>query len=833
MTYEGARARQVLSAGLTERIHRFAIAEGVTSFVVLLSAFKILLFRFTRNPDILIGTVTAGRNRPEAERLIGLFINNVLLRADLSGDPTVREVLGRVVEVVLTAFAHDDMPLDHLASVLQPVREPNRSPFFQIMFAMLKFPPRKFELAGLTIEPVQIDLGTARFDVTLEVSERDNELFVEWEYRTDLFAGATVRGLQQLYQETLECMLADPMQHLSQLPTVSAADRETLLAWGEPSATPFPAGCAHQAISRFAQQQPEKTAVVFGAQRLSYGDLDRRSTLAAQKLRAAGVAPGSLVSVCAERSVGLIIALLAVWKAGAAYVPLDPEFPADRLRFMLEDSESTAIITEPLLLPILGDRAHNALLLEALLDERDSLEPLVPFDNAKNLAYVIYTSGSTGKPKGVEIEHHALMNFLAAMQRQPGFHSNDRLLAVTTLSFDIAGLELWLPLTTGGEAILAPRSAASNGVALRGLLESSQATVMQATPVSWRLLLESGWNDGRGLKILCGGEALPRELALRLLETGAEVWNLYGPTETTIWSTVQHVQDAAAATVAIGKPIANTTVYVVDENMHLVPRGVAGELVIGGGGLARGYLKRPELTTERFVQSPFRAGQRLYRTGDQARWRSDGTLEYLGRGDTQAKVRGYRIELGEIEGVLEQQPGVQQAVVIVREDAPGDQRLTAYIVPRSGVPLEVRELREVLSTKLPEYMVPPAYVMLDAFPLTPNKKVDRKALPAPQGSAGVVPAAEYQPPGNETERRIADIWRELLRVERVGVTDNFFDLGGHSLLVVQLQSRLAESLQLQVTLVELFQYPTVGALAKWVQRKQNLVEELAPAGGRQ
>jgi non-ribosomal peptide synthetase component F len=330
---------------------------------------------------------------------------------------------------------------------------------------------------------------------------------------------------------------------------------------------------------------------------------------------------------------------------------------------------------------------------------------------------------------------------------------------------------------------------------------------------------------------LCGGEALPRELAVRLLDTGAELWNLYGPTETTIWSTVQRVVDTAVASVPIGKPIANTTVYVVDENLRLVPRGVSGELLIGGDGLARGYWKRPELTAERFIESPFHAGQKLYRTGDQVRWRYDGTLEYLGRGDTQVKVRGHRIELGEIEAVLEQQSDIQQAVVVVREDVPGDQRLTAYIVPRRGANIEVRDLREALSAKLPEYMVPPSYMMLDALPLTPNKKVDRKALPAPNVSAGASGTSGYMAPGSEFEQRIADIWRQVLRVERVGVRDNFFDLGGHSLLVVQLQSRLAEAFQMQVSLVELFQYPTVGALAKFLQRKPDAVRELAPVGG--
>jgi amino acid adenylation domain-containing protein len=500
---------------------------------------------------------------------------------------------------------------------------------------------------------------------------------------------------------------------------------------------------------------------------------------------------------------------LAVLKAGGAYVPLDPQFPRERLQFMLEDSNAPVLVTQEHLLPILPANRPGTLCLDR---ERESIaQQSAELPNTKtkgeNLAYVIYTSGSTGKPKGVAIEHRAVVNFLASMSREPGISARDHLLAVTTLSFDIAGLEMFLPLVTGAQITIAPRAAVADGAALARLLSESGATMMQATPVTWRLLLDSGWQGRPGFKLLCGGEAMPRELANRLLATGGELWNLYGPTETTIWSTIHRV-DSRSGSVPIGKAIANTQVYVLDENREIVPEGSVGGLYIGGDGLARGYWKRPETTEERFVPNPFQLGSRLYRTGDLVRRLPDGNLEYIGREDQQIKLRGYRIELGEIESVLEQQPGVRQAVVIVREDEPGDQRLAAYVV--SHVPGNAAALRVALAARLPEYMVPSAFVFLDALPLTPNKKVDRKALPIPAAQ----PVASAEPVGTETQKKVAAIWRTLLKVPEVGLHDNFFALGGHSLLVVQVQSRLRQEFSREISIAELFERPTVAEVAE-------------------
>jgi amino acid adenylation domain-containing protein len=543
-----------------------------------------------------------------------------------------------------------------------------------------------------------------------------------------------------------------------------------------------------------------------------------------------GVGNEALVGVLLERSIELVISLLAVLKAGGAYIPLDPSFPKDRLSFMLEDSRAAVLITQESLLDTAP--VSNAIIV--------CVDRLPPFNNAEiagphnavhaqQRAYVIYTSGSTGTPKGVEVLHQSLTNFLASMQREPGMYASDRLLAVTTPSFDIAGLELYLPLISGAQLVIAPKFAVTDGTILARMLEDEHITVMQATPVTWRLLLESGWQGTAGLKILCGGEALGRELAARLIETGAAVWNLYGPTETTIWSTLHRVEPGEGP-IPIGRPIANTQIYVLDNHFEPVPLGAIGELFIGGDGVAHGYLDRPDLTASRFLVDRFRTGGRMYRTGDLARMLPGGVIEYMGRADAQIKLRGFRIELGEIETILERQPGVRQAVVIVREDTPGDQRLTAYMVALDRGSVAVDMLREALAAKLPDYMVPAAYVFLDKFPLTPNRKVDRKALPAPTAST-TTRSANYVPPRTNSEKQVAAIWELLLDNQNVGVTENFFDLGGHSLLVIRLQARLRQQFGWEPSLIELFQFPTVASIAKLIDRRTTNAQMATAASG--
>ena len=819
MTYRGAVGRQMLAADLYQAIPGFALARKTTPFVVLLAALKILLFRYSSQSDVIVGSATAGRSRKELEGIIGLFINNLVLRTDLSGEPTGEDLISRVRDTVLNAFANENVTLDRLLDVLKPDRELNRSPLFQVMFILHNSFKTWPELPDLVIEPLKFDPGTSRYDFTIEAFEDEHHRFqLIWQYNTDLFDASTIERMQQSYVQILEQFMAEPQLPVSKLQILSPGERRRMLAPFERTA--YPDLCIHEWFAQQAERTPGASAVVSGGQQLSYRELQEQANRLANRLRDLGVGPGVLAALCLQRSVDMLVAVLAVLTAGGAYVPLDPEYPSERLGYMLSDSGARALVTEESLLNLLPPLSLPTICLDR---DRSSLrmespEPGASGASGNHLAYVIYTSGSTGRPKGVEVAHRSVVNLLASMQRQVGLVPEDRLLAVTTLSFDIAGLEVFLPLVSGARVILATREAAWNGAALADLIQQSGATIMQATPVTWRLLLDAGWTPSPDFKILCGGEALPLELAKRLLATGGKLWNLYGPTETTIWSTV-HRMDHRGGVVLIGKPIANTEAYVLDAQRELVPVGVAGELYLGGDGLARGYLGQAELTEEKFVAHPFVPGERLYRTGDLVRWLADGNLEYLGRLDQQLKLRGYRIELGEIEMALEQQPDIQQAVVVPHLDASGEQRLTAYLVSHDGVSIDSSALREALSGTLPGYMVPSAVVRLNELPLTPNKKVDRKALAARPFEVPV--SSVYVPPRTAAEQTVAAIWQELLGTARIGVSDNFFDLGGYSLLVVQLQSRLLQQFQKELSLVELFQHPTVASQASLVALPQS------------
>lgn len=576
----------------------------------------------------------------------------------------------------------------------------------------------------------------------------------------------------------------------------------------------------HALFEAQVQRSPDAIAVVFGKQSLTFRDLDRRANQLANLLRAQGVQRDTLVGICVERSLEMVVALLGILKAGGAYVPLDPAYPADRIQYVLEDSEVRLLITQQELLSSLPPTEAAILVLDPtwrlIANQEDTISSNgnTCDSSTRDLAYTIYTSGSTGKPKGVQIEHGSVVNFLRSMQREPGMRSQDVLVAVTTLSFDIAGLEMYLPLISGARLVIATREVAQDGRQLAELLRDSGATVLQATPATWRLLTQSGWQGDRTLKILCGGEALPPELARQLVARAGEVWNLYGPTETTIWSAVYRVLGNETRSVPIGLPIAETQLYLLDTELNPVPEGHEGELWIGGAGLARGYFKRPELTREKFFPDSFSSetDARMYRTGDLCRQREDGNIEFLGRLDHQIKLHGFRIELGEIEAVLEQDSTVRQAVVVAREDEAGEKFLAAYLVAAAGQTISRRSLRQHLQRALPDYMVPSAFVGLDSFPLTPNGKVDRKALSAPKPSdfdAG----ADYVAPQSRIETKLAAIWEEALNIRPIGVETSFFDLGGRSLVAARMFMQISREFRRDLPLALLFQSPTIRALA--------------------
>ena len=824
MSYRGAQQIFSLPLALSGAIKELGRREGATLFMLLLGAFQVLLNRYTGQDDISIGSPVAGRNRTEIEGLIGFFVNTLVLRTDLSGGPGFLNLLSRVKEVIAAAYAYQDFPFERLVEQLQPSRTLNRTPLFQVMFSLQNAPLSALELPGLRVKPLPVDTGNSKFDLILEMSESGGTIGGALRYNTDLFEPTTIHRMLEHFRTLLEAIVDNPAQSISRLPLLTGGERDQLLfEWNQTEADYPRALPVHKLFETQAMQSPDKVALVFEDNRISYVELDRRANRLAHHLKANGVKQETLVGICLERSVEMVVAMLGILKAGGAYVPLDPAYPTERLAFMIEDARMPLLLTRKNLIIDLPECRAKMIDLDrdAEVISEQSENDCDGGATAENLAYVIYTSGSTGKPKGVQITHSALGNFLSHMRLRPGLSDEDVLLAVTTLSFDIAGLELFLPLIAGGRVVLANREAAAGGELLREQLRGSGATIMQATPSGWRLLIEAGWQGTDHLKILCGGEALPGDLAEELLKRGASVWNMFGPTETTIWSTI-HLVETGKSVVSIGRPISNTEIYLMDRGLEIVPTGVPGELYIGGEGLARGYLNRPHLTAERFIPHPFsrKPGARLYKTGDLARYMTGGTIEFLGRADHQVKVRGFRIELGEIEASLMRHPSVREAVVVAREDVPGDKRLMSYIVPVQQEPPSAGELRRFLKDRLPDYMVPAGFEVMESLPLTPNGKVDRKALPA---AGNMRPALEavYVEPQTELEQMIAAAWRESLRLDKVGVDDNFFDLGGHSLLTIQVHNKLRSSFDCDLSIIDLFRFPTISSLAKHLSRQRD------------
>ena len=831
-TYNGGKVFFAFSKRLTDGLKSLSQREDVTLFVTLLAGFNVLLLRYTGQEDLLVGTPIANRNRAEIEGLIGFFVNTLVMRNDLSGNPSFRELLGRVQETALAAYAHQDLPFEKLVEELNPERDLSRSPLFQVMFLFNNTPMQSLELPGLEPSRMKADSGTSKFDLSLYAIERPEGLLCAFEYNTDLFNADRIERMLRHLQVLLEGSVAHPEQRLSELQLLPESEKHRLLVDLNQTGADFRRGqCIHDLLEEQVERTPGTVALAgpsltkASTSQVSwtYAELNQRANELAHYLQALGVGPEALVAVCMERTVEMVVGLLAVLKAGGAYVPLDPAYPPERLAFILEETQVAVVLTQQSIAAFLPSCQARVVCLDDLNlqveiqrlagdDFRFSSNPQDP----SHLAYVLYTSGSTGKPKGVEICHRAVVNFLNSMREVPGMEAQDTLLSVTTLSFDIFGLEVWLPLTTGAKVVIVPEEVARDGRELAAAMRRSGATVMQATPFTWRLLLESGWEGNPHLKILCGGEAWPPQLAEQLIPKCASLWNMYGPTETTIWSAVNAV--GKGKPVLIGRPIANTQFYVVDSHLQPVPVGVPGELLIGGEGLARGYLNRPELTAEKFIADPFStdAKSRLYRTGDLVRYLADGTLEFLGRMDQQVKIRGFRIELEEIENVLCTHSGVSDAVVVVREDE-GNQRLVAYFVPSAESDGRPAELRNYLKAKLPDYMVPTTYVMLEKLPLTPNGKVDRKALPLP-GHTTIETQSDSGMPRDMLEQLLTQLWKKILGVRHIGLSDDFFDLGGHSFAAIQLFSEIGRLTGKNLPLATFFRASTVGELAEILRK---------------
>ncbi len=815
-SFRGASLPVALPPSFGAAVQALRRSGGATVFMVLLAAFQALLSRLSGQARIVVGSPVAHRTHREVEGLIGFFVNTLPLPADLAADPLVSALLAQVRETTLGAYAHQDVPFEKLVLELSPERSLAHSPLFQVMLILQNAPLPKLDLPGLTAEPLGLGSGMEKFDLTLTLSEESGGgLAGALSYSTDRFERTTAERLRDWFSTLLAGAVAAPERAVSELPLLGEAERAQLLAWGtgaalealEPSSA-----CLHDLVSAQAARTPSAEALLAGSERLTYAEIQARAAGLVAVLRGLGVGPEERVGVCLERSPALVVALLAVLGAGGAYVPLDPAYPPERLRLMLGDSGARVLLTQPELSARLDAPGVRTVRLDR------SGHPLAtwlrisdgPAPGPDNLAYLIYTSGSTGTPKGVALSHRSAVSMVRWAQGVWSAAELSGVLFATSISFDLSVFELFVPLATGGRVILA-----DHALALPTLPAAGEVTLVNTVPSAMAELVRDGGLPASVRTVNLAGEALPRPLvaALYALPHVERVWNLYGPSEDTTYSTFALQERSAATSPAIGRPLAGTRAHVFDRWLRPAGLGVPGELFLGGAGLARGYFGRPALTAERFVPDPSGPpGERLYRTGDLVRFRGDGELEFLGRIDHQVKVRGFRIELGEIEAALVAQPEVESAVVLAREDRPGDLRLVAYVVPKENLPDSTDRLRAALAARLPGYMVPAVFVLLPELPLSPNGKVDRKALPAPEWSGG----PSYLAPRTALEEILAGIWREVLGVERVGIEDSFFRLGGHSLLATRLVSRVRKTFQVDLPLRRLFETPTVAALAELV-----------------
>jgi amino acid adenylation domain-containing protein len=834
-----------VSSALTQRIREACRQQAATLNMVVLAAFAETLRRLSGQDDLVVGTLLGSRSRPELEPIIGMFVNSAALRLRLPAGATFRDAVGVARRAVLEANQHQDLPFEKLVDELGVPRDLSRHPLFQIVY---------FHHAGVNTEgggstdaqpalplrPVDpeniaeaVDTGVAKFDLQFATMDLGYELGGTFEYASDLFDPETIAGLERVFLAVLDAALRSPDAPLDSLSVVSDDERRVLLEqWGRGPSAPVPAEPLHRRVAAQAAATPDAVALVAGGERLTYAELEAWANHIAGELRARGAAAGGIVGVYVDRDLSMVPALLGILKTGAAYLPLDPVYPPERIAYMLEDSGAALLLADPALPPVSAAGTEIVPVPARSLSEHDRILPsprgtsgegpgegdsagaTISADvSPRDRAYLIYTSGSTGRPKAVEVEHGTLSSMLASVAHEPGMRADDVTLAVTTISFDVSVPELFLPLVTGARVVVASREEVVDGPALARMLDTHDVTVMQATPATWRLLVQTGWAGAPRLRAIATGEALTAELAEQLIARTSELWNLYGPTEITVWATGQRVAEPGAGLVHIGGPMANVRAYVLDARGRPVPAGVPGELFIGGGGVTRGYLNRPELTAEKFVIDPFAADAdaRMYRTGDRVRWRMDGTLAFMGRLDGQVKLRGYRIELGEIESELLRHPAVSAAAAVLREDVPGDPRLAGYFVAKQGAEVTAADLRAHLRERLPEYMVPSAFVALEQMPLTGSGKTDRRALPAPE--TGEEPAEALVAPRNIVEDMLAEIWTEVLRRERVGVTQNFFELGGHSLLATQVLVRIHDTFEVDLPIRVFFQDPTIGGLA--------------------
>jgi amino acid adenylation domain-containing protein len=829
--FRGARVYVGYPKSLLDGLKELSRREGVTMFMTLMAAFKTLIYRYTNQHDILISTPIGTRLRPETENLVGYLLNLLIVRTDLSGNPTFRELLKREQEACVGAFAHQEVPFGKLVQELKPKQDASRNPIAQVAFLYLDFPEATaMQFLGLTATPIDIDNGASRFDITLAMIETPEGFAISIEYISDIFEHGRMERMARHLQVLLEGIIANPDARLSDVPILTLAEQRQLQHWND-TAHQFPSTLlVHQLFEQQAALRPGAPALLFEDQALTFSEINRRANQLARHLLRRGLEPEARVGVMLPRTPDALVALLAIFKAGGCYLPLDPEYPPERLAFMLDDAAVSLLITEESLRVHLPEQATPVITLDDEQLAEQSIENVENEVRPEQLAYIIYTSGSTGRPKGVSVEHRQLLHTLQSAQEVLKLTEADCLPSIASFSFDISLLELLCAPLAGGRCLL---------VSTHGVLEATvtarvlkQATVLHAVPGLMRRFVSVAREtaaSGRQLRlVLVGGEAVAPELLAEMQDvwSSADVRVLYGPTEATIICAGYDVsREGAIDHQMIGRPLPNTVLRILDQAGKLVPIGVDGEICIGGAGLSRGYRERADLTAESFVPDEYStcAGARIYRTGDRGRYLPDGNIEFTGRMDEQVKVRGFRIELGEIESVLREHESVNEAVVIALEDKGNEKRLAAYVVTAQGASRNISELRNSLKERLPDYMIPSAFVYLDALPLTSHGKIDRRALPAPDAERPAL-AEAFIAPRTPTEKSLASIWTKLLGINRVGINDNYFELGGDSLLATQLVSQLRGVFEVELPLVNLFQYPTLAELATSIE--EAIIEQM-------
>ena len=810
-TYGGSMCTFALSKGVTDALKTLCKQERVTLFMALLAAFNTLLYHYTGQDDILIGTATAGRKRGEVQELMGFFLNTVVLRTSLTGNPTFRELLVRARNVISSAFAHEDVPFEYVVKNMHPERGPGRNPFFRAMLVLEPILP--ILPSGWTLTQMDVKTGITEIDLTLELDDRPEGLIGRFEYSTDLFEVTTIERMITHWQTLLESIVTNPEQRLSDVSILPELEKYRVLQEWNDTKTVYPTDiCLHQLFEMQVEQTPNAIALTFKDMQLTYQELNQRANQIAHYLRRLNVGPEVSVGICVERSLEMIVSILGILKAGGAYVPLDPTYPQDRLAFLLQDADVSVLVTQDRLIERLPQHTTRILSLDADWKNiaQESSQNLVHTATPENLAYVMYTSGSTGQPKGVAITHRSTVAFIHWAISAFTHEDLSGVLASTSICFDLSIFEMFAPLSSGGTVLLI-----ENVLHLPDVPSNQHVTLINTVPSAMAQLLHSGPLPASVRTVNLAGEPLSNTLTQQIYQqnTVHQVFNLYGPTETTTYATFALVERREQEP-HIGRPIANTQIYILDASMQPVPIGVIGDLYIGGDGLARGYLNRPAATTEHFIPNPFSQNpdSRLYKTGDLARYRHDGNIEFVGRNDYQVKIRGHRIELEEIEVSLRQHPEVQEAVVVVQENTPDDKRLIAYIVPTQRHSLLIEHIREYLREKLPAYMVPSALTLLNALPLTHSNKIDRRALPIPRWTEKIAEET-YAPPTSVVHYQLKQIWEKLLDTQPIGIRDNFFNLGGHSLLAACMVNQFEQVSGKKIALSALFAGPTIEQLA--------------------